>query len=194
MLKLFPTGSIKTVYRRNPNLKEILSPSRFPKPKTQKPKFSSSFCNKCDLCVNFINKSSSFRCKATGVSYKIHGHVSCWSKYVIYLICCKLCHEQYVGSTDNFKPRSRVHKSDNLNNKSTRCGVAKHFNGPCKDPHLGANANMEIQIIEVIPPNNCNDEYLLKREQYWQAQLFTISHGMNSREDWYSKNRKGYRK
>ena len=53
---------------------------------------------------------------------------------------------------------------------------------------------MTMQIIEVIPPNKCNDAYLLEREQYWQAQLFTISHGMNSPDDWFSTNRKGYRK
>ena len=32
------------------------------------------------------------------------------------------------------------------------------------------------------------------KEKYWQAQHFTLSHGMSSTRDWYSTNRKGYRK
>ena len=35
---------------------------------------------------------------------------------------------------------------------------------------------------------------LWSREKYWQAQLFTLIHGMNSTWDWFSSNRKGYRK
>ena len=192
MKNKFPTGSIKPIYRRNPNLKEMLSPSRFPKTKQTIP-FVANFCNQCDLCLNFIDQSSTFRCTATNQVYRVKGTVSCNITYVIYLITCKKCFEQYVGSTDKFKPRIRVHKSDNnLNN--VRCGVAKHMNGCCKHPVDGTNGNMKVQIIEVLPPNRRNDAEMLKREQYWQAQLFTITHGMNSYEDWFSNNRKGYRK
>ena len=35
---------------------------------------------------------------------------------------------------------------------------------------------------------------LWSREKYWQAQLFTLTHGMNRTWDWDSSNRKGYRK
>ena len=194
MKKKFPRGAIKPIYRRNPNLKEILSPSRFPKQQHNN-KFVHNFCNRCDLCKNFLNKKSTFRCTVTGQVYRIRGTLSCNSKYVIYLITCQRpgCHQQYVGSAEDFKPRGRVHKSDNhLNN--VRCGAAKHFNGNCKHATDGANGYFNIQIIEVLPPTQQNDEYLLRREQYWQAQLFTITHGMNSSEDWYSNNRKGYRK
>ena len=38
------------------------------------------------------------------------------------------------------------------------------------------------------------DSNLWQREKYWQAQLFTMSHGLNSNFDWYCTNRKGYRK
>ena len=38
------------------------------------------------------------------------------------------------------------------------------------------------------------DDTLWHREKYWQALLFTNSHGMNSMADLYSKKRKGYRK
>ena len=52
MKKIFPSKSIKTLYRREKNLKEILSPSLFP----AKPKNNESFvtsCKKCDICKNY---------------------------------------------------------------------------------------------------------------------------------------------
>ena len=191
MKKKFPPGSLKTIYRRNPNLKEILSPSRFPKRKPDN-KLVKQFCNRCDICNHYLDKSSQFRCTATGTNYNIKGKISCSSYYAIYLITCKDCKKQYIGSTEKFKPRFRGHKSDN-NKNNQRCGAAKHFNGSCKHPELGPNGNMKVQIIQCIPPPH-NDENLLKYEQYWQAQLFTFSHGLNSKEDWYSAKRKGYRR
>ena len=87
----------------------------------------------------------------------------------------------------------RLHKSDN-NLKNERCGAAKHFNDhKCKHPVLGPNGNFSVQIIEVIRPGKRNDDYLLQREQYWQAQLFTLTHGMNSYDDWFSKKRRYHR-
>ena len=35
---------------------------------------------------------------------------------------------------------------------------------------------------------------LWEREKYWQAQLFTLMHGLNSPNEWYAQNRQGYRK
>ena len=49
----------------------------------------------------------------TGKIYKVRGKLSCNSVNVVYLVSCKLCKDQYVGSAykNNFKPRFRVHKS-----------------------------------------------------------------------------------
>ena len=35
---------------------------------------------------------------------------------------------------------------------------------------------------------------LRSREKYWQARLFTLTHGMNRTWGWVNSNRKGYRK
>ena len=75
----------------------------------------------------FKNK---FSCFATGRVYRVRGIVSCKSKNVIYLIQCKACEQQYVGSASKFKERFRVHKSD-INTSKVRCGVAKHFTSDC---------------------------------------------------------------
>ena len=55
----------------------------------------------------------------TGKIYTVRGRLRSTSSYVIYLISCKLCKEQYVGSAfkDNFKPRFRVHRSDVITGK-----------------------------------------------------------------------------
>ena len=51
MRKIFPPNTIKTLYKREENLKEILSPSLFPSNAKQIKNYITS-CNKCDICKN----------------------------------------------------------------------------------------------------------------------------------------------
>ena len=55
-----------------------------------------------------------FTCTAIGKTYKVRGDLICKSNNVVYLISCKTCKQQYVGSAfeSNFNPRLRVHKSE----------------------------------------------------------------------------------
>ena len=135
-----------------------------------------------------------FTCTATGETYKIRGDLTCKSDNVVYLISCKKCKQQYVGSAfeSNFKPRFRVHKSD-INSRKESCGVDKHFLNKCTG--INKLENVELQLIEEVKEGNSDLELKLRsREKYWQAQLFTPTHGINSTWDWFSSNRKGYRK
>ena len=53
MKKLFPSKSVKTLYRRHKYLKEIVSPALF----LAKAKNSESCipsCKKCDICKNYL--------------------------------------------------------------------------------------------------------------------------------------------
>ena len=34
----------------------------------------------------------------------------------------------------------------------------------------------------------------MRKGKNWQAQLFALTHGLNSRSEWYAKNRQAYRK
>ena len=131
MRAVFPEGSINVTYRRWKNLKELISPSSFflQRQLTTKSQSMVSKCGKkCDICDNFLVCRNEFTCKVTGKTYKVRGNLSCTSANVVYLISCKLCKDQYVGSAykNNFKPRFRVHKSD-INTGKDRCGVAKNF-------------------------------------------------------------------
>ena len=62
MKKLFPSKSIKPLYRREKNLKEILAPSLFPaKPKNSERCTTS--CKKCNICKNYLLTDNKFNVK-----------------------------------------------------------------------------------------------------------------------------------
>ena len=143
----------------------------------------SKYGKKCDICDNFLECTNEFTYKVTGKTYKVRGNLSCNSANVLYLISCKLCKGQYVVSAykDNFTPRFRVHKSD-INTGKDRCGVAKHF--LTKSTDVGKLENIEVQLIKQVEEGDYDVEgKLWCREKYWQVQLFTLSHGMNSTWD-----------
>ena len=124
----------------------------------------------------------------------IKGDLSCNSKYVIYLITCDKCKDEYKGSAVDFRPCIRVHNSD-IKTKKERCGTSRHFNEKC----LCSTSDfgyVKVQVIEQVYSEHPSkiEEVLWYRERYWKNNLFTVTHGMNSINDLYSKNRDGYRK
>ena len=191
MKKIFPSKSIKTLYRREKNLKKILSPSLFPaKPKNSESCITS--CKKCDICKNYLLTDNTFKCKVTGRFFNVRGNLFCNSSNVIYFISCKNCEDQYIGSAIDFKARFRIHKSD-LETKKDRCGTARHFITKCSDvqnPHKF----FQVQLIESVVSDLDLENKLREREKYWQCQMFTNTHGMNSVSDLYASKRKECRK
>ena len=97
---------------------------------------------KCDICLKETKKFSSL---VTKNSYHIKHHLSCNQKNCIYLITCKKCKLQYVGSTVNFKARLRLRKSHIKQKRITFCRVARHWCGN----HQNIN-DLEIIIIEHV--------------------------------------------
>ena len=183
MKKIFSSKFIKTLYRREKNLKEILSPSLFP----AKPKNSASciiFCKKCGICKNYLITNNKFKCKVTGRFYNVRGNLYCNSINVIYWISCKNCEDQYIGSGIDFKARFRTHKSD-IKTKKDSCGTSRHFNSKCPDvqnPHRF----LQVQLIESVVSDLDPENKLREKEKYWQCQLFTNTHGMNSVSNLYA--------
>ena len=180
---IFPQGCINSVFKRNQSLKELLAPSLYPNNKVNRANSITS-CNKCDICKNYLICSNYFTCSVTNRRYYTRGVLHCNCNNVIYLITCKNCLQQYVGSATNFKNRFRIHKSDIKTNKD-RCGTAKHFNGMCKNDN-NIFQFLSVQIIEQVCSNATNiEEILWHREKYWQSQLFITTHDMNSLTDLY---------
>ena len=190
---IFPVGSIIPAFRRTKNIKEILSSKPREQHRASDNQRGCFRCTaKCDLCQNFLKESNCFTSTSTNRTYPITQILSCKSKNVIYLVTCKKCKVQYVGSTSNeFKIRFRNHKSSMITKKRT-CEVAIHFN---KEPH--ALADFEFLVIEQLCNlsfnNNSLDDRLLTREAFWCAQLCTLKpHGLNKRCEFNSKNRIRY--
>ena len=189
----FPRSNLRVTFKRHKNLKEILSPSCYPK-KERILDSSVKSCGKCKTCKEFLVAENSFTCHATGRKYFVKGNLNCESVNVIYLIGCKNCGQQYVGSALKFKTRFTLHKSD-IKTKKDRCGTSRHFNGVCKNS-TNPFAYLKVNLIESVSCASAEnlDRTLWEREKYWQCQLHTITKGMNSVSDLYSKQRKGTRK
>ena len=82
----------------------------------------------------------------------------------------------------------RIHKSD-INTSKIRCGVASHLLNVCK------SAACKTEYLHVLVRESEDaDKVLWETEKYWQAQLFTLTHGLNNMNEWYALNRRGYRK
>ena len=194
MLDIFPHNTISVTYKRNNNLREILSPSLFPRTTKQNECYIKECNKKCDICKNFLVVSPDFTCFATKQKYKIKGILKCDSRNVIYLISCKCCGKQYVGSATGFKERFRIHKSD-TNTGKIRCGVANHLLNVYRFS-TSKFEYLQVQLIEKVSVQNNDDidKVLWQRKKCCQGQLFTLSHGLNNPNEWYALNRRGYGK
>ena len=192
MRKCFPEGSLLVSHKKAPNLKQILVDKRY----NQRNKVSNPqgalvtneekgifLCNrKCQLCQNgHLITGKHFRCSVTKKKYSIKQHLDCNVRNVIYLITCKTCQKQYVGSTTNFKARCTLYKSDiKLVKKS--CSCVQHFG------KTHSWSDFQIQPIEkVYLSEELNDsekeKKLLARERHWMAELRCIYLGLNDRND-----------
>ena len=87
-------------------------------------------CNSCDICKHYLVAEKKYTSKVIGKTYFIKGDLSCNSKYVIYVITCDKCKDEYVGSALDFNPCFRAHKSD-MKTKKERCGTSRHFSEKC---------------------------------------------------------------
>ena len=106
-----------------------------------------------------------FRSTTTGSVWQIRQTIDCRSKNIKYLLACKRCRMQGVGSTLDFQ------------------GIGL-YNDPLWDFSI-----MGIVQIEPPPPPPRNKEKLKQRlrefEIYWQVNLNTIKpFGMNSINEW----------
>ena len=83
--ELFPASAFNTTYRRNKNVKELLSPLLLPNMKSTKSNSNIS-CNSCDICNNYMVFENIFTCTVTGKKYFVKGELHCNSCNVIYLV------------------------------------------------------------------------------------------------------------
>ena len=101
MKTIFPQDCINSVFKRNQSLNDLLAPSSYPNNKVNRANSINS-CNKCDICKSYLICSNYFTCSVTNRRYYTRGVLHCNCNNVIYLITCKNCLQQYVGSATNF--------------------------------------------------------------------------------------------
>ena len=86
MLYIFLNNTVSVTYKRNKNLREILSPSLFPRTAKQNECYIKECNKKCDICKNFLVVFLDFPCLATKQKHKMKGILKCDSRNTIYLI------------------------------------------------------------------------------------------------------------
>ncbi|OCT70068.1 hypothetical protein XELAEV_18036989mg [Xenopus laevis] len=141
----------RVVTRRTRTLGNILSPSdvceKVNSPRTWLNIVGTYRCGatRCVTCYH-MEKSSEFVSNSTTTIYHNKCYINCNTTYVVYLLACKKCNIQYVGSTSrNLKCRVREH-IHSIESRSNSTTVSRHFL-ECNDCDIN---NLKIQGIEKI--------------------------------------------
>ena len=133
--------------------------------------------NRCQVCIN-VKETKTFESFQTNKQFKINHELDCNSKCLIYLLSCKTCCMQYVGSTtDKFRFRWNNYK---LNSRKAEKGedhmqtyVFEHFSS---EGHNGFLEDCEITFID-----KTDNSDPVRREEYWRRMLKTSSpYGLNT--------------
>ena len=185
-------------FRRTKSLKDILVRAMV-KCQSTEPNVCTG-CNKrsdCQVCNILVNSDKFSNREGTRVYNIRKGTLHCNSKNVIYLLTCKTCNKQYIGSTtrsfreryNNYKSKFRKYfrcKTKNTIKKNKpieQANLFEHF-----FEHIGENFIKDgkedwtfwsFQIID----SSYNEVKLLERESFWQQKLLTfIPSGLNERD------------
>ena len=174
-------------FRRAKTLKDKLVRARLPQ-YTVSTKKGCAPCAKrrnCDVC-HYIASSTTFSTYDKSRTFDIRcGLLHCNSKYVVYLLQCKTCNIQYVGSTttqfrkrfNNYKSQFRKFSNQKEGNKTSvpQSGLFEHF---MKSDHNG----MSDWAFKLIDEAETESDLRLK-ESWWQYKLDTFKpKGLNERD------------
>ena len=130
---------------------------------------SSSCCGKsrCKTCFN-IKGRNTFQSFLIKMVYKINHHFHCDSKCIVYLLSCKVCGLQYVGSTvdrfrlgwNNYKCSQRVALEGGTLKQNY---FHQHF---LSEEHQGLLENCRITLIDKTDSSNPT-----RREFFWMYKI-----------------------
>ena len=117
----------------------------------------------------------------THTSHKINHSFDCNNKCLIYLVTCKTCLEQYVGSTTNcFRYCWNIYKCNGRKYARGEAYLQEHlFENFNRGGHNGFLHDVSVTIIDKTDGKNP-----IKRENYWWHTLKTLApRGLNVEED-----------
>ena len=198
---LFTLENLFPAYKRNRNLKEILSPSRYPRKQPQNLQLTSDpkTCKNCELCL-VLRDTPTIKNLKTNETLKINKKLNCKSEWVIYVLEDIICSKQYVGSTINMYTRWCNHKS-HIKVKYEFCNVVNHWWD--SDNHLSIHLvsnqkeytnqiRKEIKVVLVDQLDDIsqfdfetNKLRLTQLESSWENRLHALErpHGLNVRKE-----------
>ena len=177
--KVFPEVPIVD-FKRGKSLRDLLVRAKFSVEKETDGKSCSCQGKRCELCT-FLVEHNTFTNKEVSDTYKIREglHLDCNSKNVIYLITCKKCKKQYIGSCFT-RFRTRFNNYCSCHRKFCRAhsviqvSFHAHF---MLVGHFGID-DWEIILID----KGRNKQETRKKELFWQYKLDTfVPHGLNER-------------
>ena len=76
-----------------------------------------------------------------------------------------------------------------MKTKKDKCATARYFSNKCSDVQ-NSHRFLQVQLIESVVSDLDLENKPWEREKYWQCQLFTNTHGMNSVSNLYAGKRK----
>ena len=155
-------------FRRVKSLKDILVRAKTPQIKN---KFWCGPCKgpRCEICKHIVS-TRNFTSFTTKHTYEIRSeNLNCSSKNVVYLISCKTFHEQYTGSSEEFRVRFNnyrcAHRHYCKNTKVKQESFHAHF---ADGAHSG-ESDWEVKLID----QSVSTEDLRKRESFMNSTLFS---------------------
>lgn len=180
-------------FRRPKSLKDYLVHAKVKQEITIRDSGNKQCASKnCRICRKdkLLKMGDTFESTNTGKSYTINYSLNCNSSNVVYLLSCKTCGKQYVGSTSTkFRLRFNNHRSRlNAHGRMTpeeRLDddiLYRHF---FSEGHRGLE-DISIQLIDRVD----RTENLMDKEGQWAYKLKTLRpHGLNESDFFYSQNR-----
>jgi len=192
---IFPEGMLIAANRRRPNLGEFIKPTiprrfvihgPFLEPGSypcEGARIEPCKKGSCDLCKH-VHPTKMLVSPWDGRNWTIRQNICCSNKNIVYLIYCGHSDHKdsswYVGSAVDMKKRWRNHRSDFINMKTTKSGLAQHS----ALQHPMVEKFKPITFLKVIFLENVQkEEKLLSRELWWQYNLGTLQVGLNKRKD-----------
>lgn len=167
----FLRNKILIAYRKNPNLRNLLTNSPFPKP--VKHRGTHQCWKNCSTCP-LIRSQTHIKDSTGRNSYPTVGSSTCLSTCVVYAIICKKCEKIYIGQTKNTLHQRRLQHSNDIVNQRVEKPVARHFNDV--DHSL---ADVTIMVVDDTARSLNNR---LRLEEAWIRKLSTYQpKGLNIR-------------
>ena len=134
---------------------------------------------RCQICKD-VKEGNTFTSFVTGKTYHINYELNCNSKCIIYLLSCRVCGKQLVGTcTTEWRDRWGTYRADMKKASKGEHHMQKEVHAHFKLPgHTGIANDVDIMFID-----KTDIMYPKLREKFWTDTLKTmIPYGLNVSE------------